>query len=209
MRCVGTLTVTSADTSASIAAIVATVDPDAAVSREQTSPEGVATIAFTDIVGSTDLMEEMGEQPWLELMFEHNRIVQDCVREHGGEIVKSSGDGYMVTFASTAAALGWAISLQRRLAIRNAQRPTTPPLHVRVGLHAGNIFQADQDFLGRAVVLAARITGEATGGQILVSEACRQYTDHQGLWTFTHPEDLRLKGLQSVERVYTLEWIPT
>jgi class 3 adenylate cyclase len=77
---------------------------------------------------------------------------------------------------------------------------------MRVGAHTGNIFQAESDYLGRAVVLAARITGQAQGGQILVSAACREYTRRLGRWRYGEPAELALKGLASVERVYSLEW---
>jgi class 3 adenylate cyclase len=77
---------------------------------------------------------------------------------------------------------------------------------VRVGMHTGNIFQLDDDFLGKAVVLAARITGRARGGEILVSAACREYTRSVGRWRYGPAMELRLKGLTEAERVYSLDW---
>lgn len=163
------------------------------------------TIAFTDIEGSTEMMERLGEDRWLEVMFGHNRLVRDCVRDHGGEEVKSQGDGFMIVFASASAALDCAVELQRILSRYDAGEPAET-LRVRVGLHTGNIFQAEDDFLGRAVVLAARITGHARGGEILVSSACKDYTSHLGRWRYGQPLELKLKGLAGVERVYSLDW---
>jgi class 3 adenylate cyclase len=163
------------------------------------------TVAFTDIEGSTEMMESLGEEPWMEVIFTHNRMVRDCVQEHGGDVVKSQGDGFMVTFASASRALDWAVELQRVLSRYNAGAPAAA-LSVRVGLHTGNIFQADEDFLGKAVVLAARITGRAQGGEILVSAASREYTEHVSRWTYGEPMELQLKGLANVERVYSLDW---
>lgn len=111
----------------------------------------------------------------------------------------------MVAFASASAALDCAVELQRSLSRYNAAVPGEA-LHVRVGLHTGNIFQLDDDFLGKAVVLAARITGQARGGEILVSADCREYTHRVGRWRFGSAMELRPKGLASVEQVYPLEW---
>jgi class 3 adenylate cyclase len=78
---------------------------------------------------------------------------------------------------------------------------------VRIGLHTGNIFKTEEDFLGMAVVVAARITGQARGGEILVSSACREYTERLGRWSFGHSADLSLKGIAKAQRVYTLDWV--
>jgi class 3 adenylate cyclase len=199
------LTVTPAETSPSLAAIVATVDPEVVGVRDQTSPEGMVTIVFTDLEESTAMLERLGEERWLDLMATHNRLVRNSVAEHSGEVVKSQGDGFMLAFASASASLAWAVRIQRILARYNTSHPDQP-LRMRIGAHTGNIFQAESDYLGRAVVLAARITGRAVGGQILVSAACREYTKRAGPWRYGGPAELALKGLASVELVYSLEW---
>jgi class 3 adenylate cyclase len=202
---VNSLSVSSSETSPSLATIVEEVGGELPVCREQTSPDGMLTLAFTDIEGSTAMMERLGEALWVEVMFVHNRIVRDCVHEHGGEVIKSQGDGFLLAFSSATAALDNAVELQRTLARHNAADPARS-LHVRVGVHTGNIFQLDDDVLGKAVVLAARITGRARGGEILVSAACRRYTRSVTRWPYGRAMELRLKGLASVERVYSLDW---
>jgi class 3 adenylate cyclase len=197
--------VSSTETSPSLAAIVAAVDTDLEDYRRQTSPEGMVTIVFTDLEASTEMLEEMGEDRWLEVMLEHSRIIRDCVAEHGGEVAESQGDGYMITFASASAALAFSVASQRTLGRYNREHHDQP-LRVRIGMHTGNIFQSGDDVLGRAVVLAARITGRARGGEILVSEDCREYTRRAGRWSFSGPIELALKGLASAERVYSLDW---
>lgn len=201
------LVVSSRETSASLAAIVAAVDTDLEDYRRQTSPEGMVTVVFTDLEASTEMLEELGEERWLEVMVSHSRIIRDCVADHGGEVAESQGDGYMITFASASAALGFSVELQRTLQRYNADHPDQP-LRVRIGMHTGNIFQSGDDVLGRSVVLAARITGRARGGEILVSEACREYTRRAGQWSYGEPIELRLKGLVGAERVYALHWAP-
>ena len=199
------LSVTTSETSPSIVAIVSEVGPELPGYRKRTSPDGMLTIGFTDIEASTEMMESLGEERWLDVMLVHNGLVRDCVSRHGGDVVGSQGDGYMVTFASASGALDWAVDLQQALARHNAGE-VAAPLRVRVGLHTGNIFQAEEGFLGKAVVLAARITGQARGGQILVSAASRDYTHHLGRWRFGEPRELSLKGLAGMARVYSLDW---
>jgi eukaryotic-like serine/threonine-protein kinase len=199
------LYVSSRETSPSIATIVEEIDADLPVYREKTSPDGMLTVAFTDIERSTEMMERVGEDRWVDVMFAHNRIVRECVYTHGGEVVKSQGDGFMVAFASASSALDAAVELQRRFSRHNAANPAHS-LRVRVGMHTGNIFELEGDFLGKAVVLAARITGHAHGGEILVSSDCRRYTRHLGRWRYGDAMELRLKGLAGVERVWPLEW---
>jgi class 3 adenylate cyclase len=201
----GGASVTSEETSPSIAAIVAAGDPALAEHRAVTSPDGMMTIAFTDIEGSTAMLEQLGEGQWLELIREHNRIVREVVSDYRGEVVKSQGDGFMVVFASASAALTCAVELQRRLAQHNERNPGRQ-LRVRIGLHTGNVFAAEHDFLGKAVLLAARITGRARVGEILVSGACREYTHRLGRWRYRGPRELRLKGIGTIERIYALEW---
>jgi class 3 adenylate cyclase len=201
----GSLSVTSEDTSPSLAAIVAEVDPELTGQRARTSPEGMVTIAFTDIEGSTELLERFGERRWLELIAEHNRIVRDCVFEHEGEVVKSQGDGFMIAFTSTGSAVAFGIGLQRILASRNTGDPVHP-LHVRVGMHTGRVFEADEDLLGKTVVLAARITGHARGGQVLISAASHEYIRGVAPWHFRGPIELRLKGIERSEHVYSIRW---
>ena len=199
------LSVSSQETSPTLAAIVGEIGDELPGYREHTSPDGMLTLAFTDIEGSTEMMERLGEDRFFDVMYIHNKIVRSCVLEFGGDVVKSQGDGYLIAFRSASAALDFAVELQHLLDRHNTSEPAQP-LRVRVGMHTGNIFQLDDDFLGRAVVLAARITGRARGGEILVSAACREYTRHVGRWQYGRMMELRLKGLAAPETVYCLEW---
>jgi class 3 adenylate cyclase len=199
------LMVSAKETSPSLAAIVASVDPSLEGFRGRTSPDGMMTVVFTDIVGSTAMLERLGERRWLDLMLVHNRMVRDCVADADGEVVKSQGDGFMIVFASAAGAVNCAVELQRTMARHRAEHPLEP-LPVRIGLHTGNVFRTEDDFLGRAVVLAARITGHAGGGEILMSAAVREYTEGLRRWRYGRTTDLHLKGLSQPERVHALEW---
>lgn len=199
------LSVTSDETSPSLAAIVAQVDPALPEYRHQTSPDGMMTIVFTDIEGSTELMERLGEEAWLEMMLAHNQLVRSVVAMCGGDVVKSQGDGFMLVFGSASSALSCAVELERAVTRFNAANRARS-LRVRIGVHTGNIFQVEDDFLGRAVVLAARIAGRARGAEVLVSAACKEYTEHLGRWNYGAPRSLSLKGLVGAEHVYSLDW---
>ncbi len=163
------------------------------------------TIVFTDIEGSTATMERFGEEDWFEMLQAHNRLVRKLVAKRGGDVVKSQGDGFMLAFRSAGSALTCAAEFQRAVA-RSNDTQLERLLRVRVGVHTGNMFELDGDFLGRAVVLAARITGRARGGEVLVSAASRQYTEGLGCWDFGPPTLLSLKGLATAEYVYSLDW---
>jgi class 3 adenylate cyclase len=199
------LTVTPEETSTSLAAIVAEVDPGLPDCRDQTSPDGMMTIVFTDIEGSTAMLERLGEEDWFEMLQSHNRLVRGLVAQRGGVVVKSQGDGFMLAFSSASAALSCAADLQRAVADSN-QGPLERAVRVRIGVHTGNMFALDGDFLGRAVVLAARITGRARGCEVLVSAASKQYTERLGRWDYGPATLLSLKGLANAERVYSLDW---
>ncbi len=196
---------TSAEISPSLAAVVAAVDLDDCGYRSQTSPDGMMTVVFTDIESSTEMMERLGEGRWLEVLRTHNSLLRRVVSRGDGMIVKSQGDGFMLVFSSASAALSCSVDLQRTFAAYNAKNPQQP-LRVRIGLHTGNVFQEGDDFLGKSVVLAARITGRARGGEVLASAACRDYTEHLGCWRFGPPTELSLKGLATAQRVHSVDW---
>ncbi len=189
----------------SLVAILAAVDVVDYPFREQTSPDGTTTVVFTDVEESTEMLERLGESRWLEIMAEHNRLVRERVAAHDGAIVKSTGDGFMIIFASATAGLACALELQQIFSGYSARR-ADQQLRVRIGLHTGNIFQEQDDFLGRTVVVAARITGCARGGEVLVSETVKRYTERVGKWRFGPPTDVRLKGLTSSHRVHPVFW---
>jgi class 3 adenylate cyclase len=196
---------TSEETSPSLAAVVAAVDIARYPFRGQTSPDGSMTVVFTDVEGSTGMLERLGEERWLEVIRDHNRLVRERVSAHDGVVVKSQGDGFMLIFASASAALASAVELQEVFRVYSAQL-ANEPLRVRIGLHTGNVFQERDDFLGKTVVVAARITGRARGGEVLVSGALKEYTEHLAEWRFGPPADLNLRGLASPQRVHPVYW---
>ena len=121
---------------------------------------------FTDLESSTALTQALGDEAAQELLGQHNEIVRAAVTSRGGREVKHTGDGIMATFGSAVAAVEAALRIQRDLTIRD--------IRARVGLNAGEPIAEDDDLFGTAVQLAARITGRAEPGEVLVSNVVRE-----------------------------------
>jgi class 3 adenylate cyclase len=170
----------------------------------QTSPDGAVTLLFSDVEGSTDLMERLGERQWLAVMRDHNALIRNLTFAHEGNVVKSQGDGFMLAFASAHAALRCAIDVERVFAEHPPDSPEA--IRIRMGAHSGFVIAEADDFYGRNVVLAARIADQADGGEILVSEATKQYTEADPTLRFEHRGEFRLKGLVGEHAVYALLW---
>ncbi|MBD8870161.1 adenylate/guanylate cyclase domain-containing protein [Nocardioides donggukensis] len=134
-------------------------------------PDGTVTVLFSDIQDSTAMNESLGDPAWMKVLAAHDHLVRRHVERHGGAIVKSQGDGFMVVFGTPQAALRAAIGVQESLAAGHARRLRRTPVAVRMGLHTGPTIEKDGDYFGRNVAFAARVAGQADGGEILVSEA--------------------------------------
>lgn len=167
------------------------------------------TILFTDIEGSTALVERLGDSRWLDLLHQHNDIVRAHVYTHGGREVKTQGDGFMLAFSEPAAALACARAIQRSIAFTGQARPASA-LRVRIGADTGPVVEEDGDFLGLHVNLAARITAAAKPGEILASVAVRERCSAAGddlRWG--RCRNVRIRGLSHRVRVSALDWAPT
>ncbi|KQY54456.1 MULTISPECIES: adenylate/guanylate cyclase domain-containing protein [unclassified Nocardioides] len=156
------------------------------------APDGTVTIFFSDIVDSTALNEQLGDQRWMALLEAHDKVIRKRVTAHGGHVVKSQGDGFMVAFGDPGEALRAAISMQTGLAEARGRVLRRTPVEVRMGLHTGRAIEKDGDYFGRNVAMAARVASHAVGGEILVSDAV-----HEGLvadFDFGEPRRVELKG---------------
>jgi class 3 adenylate cyclase len=168
--------------------------------------EGTVTIVFSDIESSTELAFQFGDQLWLEVLRAHNRIVRARLGEYAGTEVKAQGDGFMLAFTSARRALQCMIAVQRDLAAAGERRPDRA-VRVRVGVHTGEVIADDGgDLFGRHVNLAARIAGEAVGGEILVSSLVREIVEARGDLRFGRPRSVRLKGLEGTFRLHPVVW---
>lgn len=128
----------------------------------------VAAVLFTDLVDSTQRAVDEGDAQWRDLLDIHDSVVHRCVRHHGGRVVKYTGDGVLALMPSATGAMETAQSIHGHLAERG--------LHVRVGIHVGDVDVRGDDVSGFAVNVAARIMSQAQAGETLVSEAAREST---------------------------------
>ena len=122
---------------------------------------------FTDIVGSTNLAEALGDQAWERLLRWHEDVLRGLVARSGGEIVNSTGDGFFVAFEAARVAIDCAIAIQRALDEHRATTGFAPS--VRIGLHTADASQRGGDYSGIGVHVAARVAALADGGEILVT----------------------------------------
>ena len=173
--------------------------------RALASLDGTVTIMFSDIVDSTVLYEQLGDLRGSELIRTHNEIFRREVAAHRGHEVNTFGDSFMIAFSSVRRAVLCAISLQRAFAAYCDDHPDLP-MRVRIGLHVGEAVRESTDFFGKAVILAARISALAEGGQILVSSTLHDVAVSAGDLRFESVGDRTLKGLAGTHRLFELVW---
>jgi class 3 adenylate cyclase len=161
------------------------------------------TILFTDIVGSTDLTQRLGDEKAMELLHHHDRIVRANLEEHSGNEVKHTGDGIMASFASVARAIQAAIGIQRSLEEHSAE--AEHPITVRIGVSAGEPVAERDDLFGAAVQLAARACAHAAAGAILVSTAVRELCVGKG-FAFEPRGPFELKGFGEMIPLFEVRW---
>lgn len=191
----------TAQGAASVDEVAAMIGRERPSLRPVAAPDGTVTMLFSDIEASTAVNERLGDVRWLELLRTHNAIVRDQVHEHGGYEVKAQGDGFMIAFASARRAVQCARSIQHEIDARLGDNPDGP-IRLRIGLHTGEAIKDDADFYGRNVVLAARITDQAQGGEILASSVVKQLTESAGDVHFDTGRELELDGLAGAHTVY-------
>jgi class 3 adenylate cyclase len=158
------------------------------------------TFMFTDIVGSTNLVEVLGDEAWETLLRWHDTTLREVFAAHQGEEVSSTGDGFFVGFDSPESAVSAAVAIQRRLAEHRAKNGFAP--QIRIGIHASDATQVGANFSGKGVHEAARIAAEAKGGEILASVS----TVADSQVPTSAPRSVTLKGLSEPVEVVAVEW---
>jgi adenylate cyclase len=161
--------------------------------------DGTVVIAFSDIEGSTELNEELGDRGWVKLLERHNKMIYKHVEAHGGHVVKTQGDGFMIAFPNPTKAVLCSIAVQRAL---REDPERWDNIRVRIGLHMGSSVRRGDDLFGRNVVMAARVAGQADGGEILVSETVREAIEGSSGIVLGTPREVELKGLRGTHAVY-------
>ena len=153
----------------------------------------LATVLFTDIVGSTERANELGDRRWTDLLANHNALVREELHRFRGQEVKTVGDGFLATFDGPARAIRCAVN------VRDAVEDLG--IHIRAGLHTGECELLDADVGGMAVHIGARVVSKAQPDQVLVSSTVRDLVAGSGI----HFDDMgvhRLKGVPGNWHLY-------
>ena len=165
-------------------------------------PGGTVTFAFTDIEGSTRLLQELGDEVYGTVAADHRRIVRTAFGERGGTEIDTQGDAFFFSFPRARDAAAAAVDAQREL--RKHDWPGGKELRVRMGLHTGEPQVGDEGYLGIDVVRAARIAAAGHGGQILVSETTRALLGNQ-LPEGVAVHDLGEQNLKDIQHEHIFE----
>src|SRR5262245_42419368 len=176
-------------------------DPSGAVQSEN---RRLAAIMFTDIVGFSRQMGS-NEARTLRLLDIHNQIIRQAVTEHHGTIIKTVGDAFLVDFPSVVNALQSAQAIQAQLRAHNAEKEKDEQIHVRIGIHLGDIVQKDGDVFGDGVNIASRLQELAEPDAICISDMVyRDVAKKVDLGTVVSLGRPQLKNIAERFQVYAL-----
>jgi len=155
----------------------------------------LATVLFTDVVGSTEQAARLGDRRWRELLATHDDLVRSELERFRGRAVRSTGDGVLATFDGPGRAIRCAC------AIRDSLQPLG--IDVRAGLHTGEIEVTGDDIAGVAVHIGARVSALAGASEVLVSSTVRDLVAGSGI-EFEDRGDHQLKGVPGTWRMYAV-----
>jgi class 3 adenylate cyclase len=156
----------------------------------------LATVLFTDLVGSTRLASELGDRRWHRTLEAHNQVVRLNLARFRGKEVKTTGDGFLATFDGPARAIRAAHAIRAELAEHGLQ--------VRVGLHAGEVELLGEDIGGIAVHVAARVMAQAQAGEVLCSRTVKDLVAGAG-FIFADRGTRRLKDVADRWQLYAVQ----
>jgi len=159
------------------------------------------TFLFTDIEGSTRLLQELGDE-YGQVVADHRRLLRDVFAGAGGREVDTQGDAFFYSFTRARDAVRGAVEGQRALA--SHAWPQGAEVRVRMGLHTGEPHLGDEGYVGMDVVRAARICSAGHGGQILLSETTRALVGND-LPDGVSVRDLGKQNLKDVQREHVYE----
>ena len=160
------------------------------------STSAFRTICFTDLVGSTELLDRLGQTEYMVLLSQHDLIIRDALLKWEGHEVKHTGDGFMVVFEDVDKALNWSLDVRGSFEQRS-------DLDVRLGLAAGEPVDYYDDIFGAAVTMASRICSTAGPEQIYVSDLVHDLGVETG-FNFDDGKTEVLKGFSEPATIYEL-----
>jgi class 3 adenylate cyclase len=167
-----------------------------------TLPGGTVTFVFTDIEGSTRLLQELGDEAYGRVSGDHRRLIRETFEAHEGQEIDTQGDAFFFSFPRARDAVAAAVDAQR--ALRDHEWAEGSAVQVRMGLHTGEPHVGEEGYLGIDVVRAARISAAGHGGQILISETTRALLGNQ-LPDGVAVHDLGQQHLKDVQHEHIFE----
>jgi class 3 adenylate cyclase/tetratricopeptide (TPR) repeat protein len=167
-----------------------------------------ATIVFTDMVGSTALRAQLGEEPADELRRVHDRLLVERIQANSGTVLKGQGDGFMAAFPAASNGLRAAVEMQQAVASYNRRYDALAQISIRIGLSVGDVSWEGGDGFGTPVIEAARLEAAADAGQILCSEFVLLMARGRGGHEFRPIGLLDLKGLPEPLAAHEVTWEP-
>lgn len=165
-------------------------------------------ILSADVVGYSRLMGRDESGTVARLRHIRKQRFEPAVARRGGRVVKLTGDGTLVEFASAVEALALAIEFQQGMVEENRDLADDQAIRFRVGLHLGDVIVEDDDLFGDGVNVAARLEAQAPAGGIAISRTVHEAAAGRVKATFTDLGDLALKNIERPVRVYSVEWQP-
>ena len=156
----------------------------------------LATVLFTDIVGSTERASELGDSAWRKVLDDHDATVRAVLERHRGREVKATGDGFLATFDGPARGIRCALELHDALAKLG--------IEVRAGLQTGEVEVRGEDVGGIAVHIAARVQAAAVPGEVLVSRTVTDLVVGSGI-AFVDRGDHALKGVPGEWQLFAVQ----
>ena len=189
---------------ASIDAVAASVGRERPDVGRLAAADGRVTLLFSDIEGYSSMTDRLGDVRSQHVLHAHNELLRAALHGWKGTEVKSQGDGFMLAFSDTDAAVQCAVAIQRAIHGHDFGEDAGE-IRVRIGLHAGPVIREGDDFFGRTVITAARVADAAAGGEILATEEVRAQSS---AGTYGAPREVTLKGLTGSRQVLPVDWHP-
>jgi len=181
--------------------------PRAVARTSSRKPAATVTRAFlfSDLRGYTDFVESRGDAAAAGLLREYRDLVRAAISAHRGAEVKTEGDSFYVVFESALAALECAVAIQRRAAEHNGREPEGA-LRIGMGLHVGETVPYDDQFVGGAVNVTARLASKAKAGELIVSDTFRGLVRTGTRYEMDDRGPLKLKGVAERLRAWSVRW---
>lgn len=171
---------------------------------ETISDSPFRAVMFTDLEGSTEMINIHGDEKSMELLRTHNTLTRGALRAHAGREIKHTGDGFMTSFSSAVSAVECAIDIQQAMFKHNEENPSAV-MNLRIGICAGEPVRNDKQLYGAAVNLAARLCAHADPASILVAQVVKDLCVGKKI-TFVDRGEVEVKGFEQPVPSYEVTW---